>query len=151
MNLPLAFGCGLLIVLVGIALGYPLFYNRRQAYFLASAEQIKHLNERKEALYAAIQELGFDLELGKLAQADYQRLLEPLEKEAVELLRRLDQFNGHSHDQVLTERLETDVIALRKNIVPKTSIQCPACQAPRTSQDRFCSQCGSSFKDHPVT
>jgi hypothetical protein len=158
MNLLLTLGCGVLIVLVAVVLGYPLFYNRRQTYVLASAEQIKHLNERKETLYAAIRELTFDLELGKLPQVDYQRLLEPLENEAVELLRQLDQFNGRAHSQTLMARLEADVLTLRDgktdhqadHLAQKTSLQCHACQAPLNPQDRFCSQCGAPFKDYPA-
>ena len=158
MNLLWVLGCGAFIVLVAVVLGHPLFYNKRQTYVFAGAEQIKRLNERKETLYAAIRELTFDLELGKLPQADYQRLLEPLENEAVELLRQLDQFNGRGHSQTLIAQLEADVLTLRNGPTDgpangpalRTNLECPACQAPRNTQDRFCSQCGTSFKDLPA-
>ena len=132
---------GSVVLLLGFvaALGYPLFKPRLDA---AGDQDRKRLVERREYLYAAIRELDFDRQTGKLPADDHQTLRQPLETEALDVLRRLEGGNGDV-DERLRLRVEEEIRALRRS--PQTS--CPSCGSDYRPSDRFCAQCGGALQD----
>ncbi len=137
-------GCmGLLLGLV-LYVGYPLFTPHQQAQALSSEPRNQQLQERKEHLYAAIKELEFDQDLGKLSAEDYQGLRSQLESEALAVIQQLDQMNGRSDTDALQDQIEREVLALRAE---QSDGSCPSCQATREPKALFCSQCGTRFDE----
>ncbi|MBM3319894.1 MAG: hypothetical protein FJY73_04385 [Candidatus Eisenbacteria bacterium] len=85
----------LLPVLVVAALLPPLF--RRGTEMRAEREdRICALRERKRVLLAAIRELDFDREMGKLSEADHEAERERMKREAAEVLIAIDREEGRS-------------------------------------------------------
>lgn len=134
---------GLLLGLV-LYVGYPLFTTHQQAQALSSDARSRQLQERKEQLYAAIKELEFDQDLGKLSAEDYQELRSQLETEALTVIQQLDQLDGRPDADALQERIEREVLALRTE---QPADSCPSCQAARHPEDLFCSRCGTRFEE----
>ena len=145
MNYLVLLGCMALLVGFVLYVGYPLFISRQRQQVRASEGQGKHLEERKEQLYAAIKELEVDLDQGKLSASDYQYLRRELEAEALELIQQLDQLNGHVSAGSLRERIDADVLELRQSEA-EANDRCMACGADRRAKDQFCPQCGARFK-----
>ena len=61
---------------------------------LREAAEVADLEARKEARYREIREAEMDWRTGKLSEADYRELDRRLRREAVELLKELDERSG---------------------------------------------------------
>ncbi len=106
--------------------GLPLFRQPRSLPQPSSDRQFEELAARKENAYEAIQELEFDLQMGKLSREDYEALRAQYSVEAVDCLKAMDALAGG----VSTER---------------DALFCPDCGHARASAERFCSQCGNKL------
>jgi hypothetical protein len=141
MDYLLALSCGALLLSWALYVVYPLLaFGRRPPVPAPNAAAGQPLLERKEQLYAAIKELEFDQELGKVASADYEHLRRELESEALELIRQLDQMNGRAD---LEKKIEDEIRALRHRASPSGPEGCARCGAAARAGDRFCSRCGA--------
>lgn len=136
----------LLIVALVLAVGYP-FFSRPPVHRSVIGVRSQELQERKEQLYASLKELEFDRDLGKVSAADYERLRQPLEDEALRIIEEIDEINGHSHSPALRPQLEAEVQARRQVAPSEAGLRCPACQAERRREDRFCAHCGAPLED----
>ena len=90
-----------ILIALGIALatvGFvaaPFFFGARQGARLATADEQASLDHQellaeKETIYAAIQELDFDLQAGKLSVEDHRSLRERHEERAAVVLKAID-------------------------------------------------------------
>ena len=86
-----------------------------------------YLSERKKSLYRNIKELEFEYKMGRLTEADFQRLDAEYKYEAVEILKKLDVINASTIKQ--EPHRETGV--------------CPACGAKSIPDKKFCADCGA--------
>lgn len=82
----------------------------RLEYLDEEVREIELLVARRQVLLTALRELEFDHETSKVADEDYQRFHARYEREAVAILRRLDEIHGGRGwqakvDAELTERL----------------------------------------------
>ena len=85
------------------------------------------LTARKTALYRNIKELEFEYKMGRLAEADFQRLEAEYKKEAVEILQKLDVYKAS---------------AMKHEPDRETGL-CPACGAKSIPDKKFCADCGA--------
>ena len=99
----------------------------------------------RDGAYAALVDLDFDRQIGKLNEDDYQAVRTDLMGEAVVALQQLDQSNDATERQ-----LESLIEARRRTLArpasrSKTigSTSCSACGARLGAGDRFCGGCGS--------
>lgn len=84
----------------------------------------RELEKRRDQTYAAIKELEFDYQMGKLTPGDYQEVRARYEETAVSLLEQLD-------------RVKKGQVALGP--------LCPSCGATLEKASQFCSQCGAGL------
>ena len=84
-----------LLVLLALFVTAPLW---RSSGVAAQAEDpvIANLEARKEAKYREIRDAELDREQGKLTEADWARADTALRREAIEILRALDEARGRS-------------------------------------------------------
>lgn len=140
--LVLFFSIGLLLAF-GIFVVHPFIAAGKQTTQQSSSSvQVQELVERQGQLYAAIKELEFDKALGKLSTKDFEDLRRDLEKEALRVIKRLDQAQDSSGTRTLRESIDADILALRRDRL-KPPERCPNCAAPSQEKDRFCSSCGT--------
>jgi hypothetical protein len=105
----------------------------------------KALQQRKEEVYAAIKEMDFDLEMGKISEDDYQELKSQYKAKALEILKELDTVDG---GEDIDAAIERDVQRLRKKKRTggkETGRQinfCPHCGEKVASKNNFCQGCG---------
>lgn len=55
---------------------------------------LENLVSQKEHTYAAIKELDFDYNMGKLSEEDYQELKKQYKQKAVDILKQIDELSG---------------------------------------------------------
>jgi hypothetical protein len=93
---------------------------------------VRHLEERKAAIYENLRDLQFEYRVGKLSDADYQQTKIGLQKELAAVLAEIENFNPAA--------------------APRPAMPSPAPAAARPGPIReaadagaVCSQCGAAF------
>ena len=99
------------------------------------AAQLEALEERKAMIYGAIREVGFDLRTDKLDQADYEREVAALKREAIGVVSQIQEIKTTPPRGPKT--VEAAISALRRG---------GAGAARPAAGDRFCTQCGEAAK-----
>ena len=141
------------LVLVGVLayIAAPLFAVTRAVVAPAARVNESLLIER-DAAYAALRDLDFDFQLGKLSERDYHALRERAKANAAQILQQLDaqtKDNGHrtldsgpqTADADDIERAVAQVRAARQ----KADAHCGNCGKPYHAGDQFCARCGNSL------
>lgn len=105
------------------------------------------LERLRDELYATIVELDFDHAVGKTDEEEYQRERAELKRQALAVLRLLDEGEAGVAGR-LDDAIERDVaLARRERAATATASEpatpaCPACGRVLKADDRFCSGCG---------
>jgi predicted nucleic acid-binding Zn ribbon protein len=101
-----------------------------------------------------LRELDFDLQTGKMSEADYADLSERYKRRAVGLLKQLD---DRQRDVLLAldDEIEREVEFARKArkspVAVPTVVKCASCGAALENDDQFCRRCGAHLdKKCPV-
>jgi hypothetical protein len=120
----------------------PLFFVAPRAY-RADRATLPRTSQREEAV-AALREIEFDRETGKLSEADYTELKTRYTRQAIEAMRRDASVAGASPAAVSgdADEIEAAVRAYRAQ-----RIACAEC-GPRPEPDAlYCSTCGRYLRD----
>ncbi len=154
----LILACSTVFLAAGIYVLRPLFTEPKgnlEVELLAETELDRLLN-RKAVLYSNIKDLEFEYKMGRLSDADFQRLDAGYKKEAAVILQKLDQLGAEKN---LDETIEKDVAERKAKLVPakpgapkaaavtKTAVaqkeqRCPSCGAEIIAGKKFCADCG---------
>jgi hypothetical protein len=158
----------------------PLFGVKNGRWWRPDASQaaltLDELVARRDAIYAALKDVEFDQETGKLASEDYQLVRTRYMAEAAQVLRQLDRLtpeaeaaldaeiesavaqlrsNGkqgslsgaYPADMVEAVEAEIDSLIKRATGPDKHGLACPDCGQPYQPGDLFCPACGASLAD----
>jgi rubrerythrin len=137
--LALVAGAGMFVGLA-YAVGRPLLGTAGPAPAAATAAAVDPIDERKEQVYAALRELDFDRQLGKVNAEDYAALRPQLEAEALALMDEA----ARSHEPAAgQENLEREVQAARQRLRQEAAGRCPGCGQPRPRGNGRCPRCGA--------
>ena len=132
--------------------------------------QIEELVARKASLLQNLRDLEFDYETGKLSEEDYDRLKRQHEREAVKVMKKLDELRGEDRRDDIDEAIEARLEQLRAerdeldvsdesrtsgedkreatgdeasvDETPSSGRHCPECDRPLPRDAQFCSGCG---------
>jgi DNA-directed RNA polymerase subunit RPC12/RpoP len=165
------------LVLVGGTLAlilYPL-WNRPQTRTTrdASGNTVEELEARYQASLAAIRDLMFDYEMGKVTQEDYDTLLTNSKLEAAQIRRQIDQMSQATEVDLdpnidveiekLVAQLRTDSVNGNETLLKEVdkeieilkhaqhdTVTCPNCSSIAQVGDTFCSKCGQSLENVKV-
>lgn len=164
-------GCAITLVL------YPLWLRSRPGTGLQVKQSGRTMSEyevRYQASLAAIKDLMFDHEMGKVSTADYESLLAKTKLEAAQIRQQIDRFQANAQagrNSVLDSEIETAVAQLKNNkqhpngrkaLLREIDIEleqlkivgvkartersiCPYCGKNFVIGDAFCSGCGQSL------
>jgi hypothetical protein len=83
------------IAAVGAVVVAPLRRQRRDAAAAGGSDRRALLEARKEAKYREIRDAEADFRTGKLSETDYRALDRELRREAIEILREIDELAGN--------------------------------------------------------
>ncbi|MCZ7626918.1 MAG: hypothetical protein C3F12_09570 [Candidatus Methylomirabilota bacterium] len=88
----------LLFLLALLPVLIPFFKSRAVAVEVESAD-LQELLDEKQMIYAAIKELDFDRQAGKLSLEDYEQARHSYELRAIAILQAIDRVGGRQDDQ----------------------------------------------------
>ncbi len=137
----------LILVIVGYWIFHPLFRPKPIEGLSPQKREDKGkaLQQRKEDVYAAIKEMDFDFEMGKISEEDYRELKSQYKAKALEILKELDTVDG---GEDIDAAIERDVHRLRKKKRKggKETVRqinfCPHCGKKVAPKNNFCQGCG---------
>lgn len=123
--------------------------------------KVEELVARKTTLLQTLRDVEFDYETSKISEDDYRDLKRRYERQAVEVMRELDNLHGgrgweEAIDAELDRRLaklqvdrQTDRQAEQPREAaaaqPAELVDCPDCGKEMEANARFCSQCGTTL------
>lgn len=142
----------LIVVVVLVIVTLPLFGKRKKKsnFFSDELETFANLNFQKETVLGNLMDVEMDFRMGKLNEADYERLKGNLTLEAsliLEKLELLDQsadFETHIENEIKSHRRVNGHVST----IPKEeteTLDCPICSAKNDITNKFCNSCGHSF------
>jgi hypothetical protein len=94
---------------------------------------VRHLEERRAAIYENLRDLQFEFRVGKLSDADYQQTKLGLQKELAGVLGEIERVNAGGPAPV------TAAPAAKPGTV------CPHCNAKFPNPLKFCGECGKAM------
>lgn len=139
--------CAGVALLAGFYVLIPLFKDPKgnlEVELLAESELDRLLN-RKAIVYSNLKDLEFEYKMGKLSDADFDRLERSYKAEALGIFQKLDALGVERN---LDEAIEKDVNTRRAKLFSTSSAQaekatdCPSCGAPVIPGKKFCPDCG---------
>jgi hypothetical protein len=126
--------------------------------------ELDTLLRRKAILYANMKDLEFEHRMGKLSDADYNRLYEDDRAEAARILREIDTLEDRDDPDAIIEREIAarqagrpaapggGALGARPEAEPsQPRAFCSACGANVAAADRFCSRCGVRLATESAT
>ncbi len=134
--------CTAVVLLAGVYVLAPLFREPRGnlAVELLAETELDRLLNRKAVVYGNLKDLEFEYKMGRLGDADFQRLEAGYKQEAAVILQKLDQLGV---DTDVDEAIEKEVAARKSGRAGTTAAgKCPACGADLISGKKFCADCG---------
>ncbi len=145
------FFAGLIFVGVAGYVLYPLFRRplRTEQLDAQLNGAVGNLMEQRDAVYAALKELDFDFQTGKLSQEDYETLRQQYRQQAVAILQQIDRVKQKG---AVDLEVEAEIQIARARLqrqrkgqvrVASKSWTCPECERVMTAEDNFCSGCGA--------
>ncbi|MGH7889540.1 MAG: hypothetical protein ACRENF_03215, partial [Thermodesulfobacteriota bacterium] len=124
-------------------------------------DKLRKLNLEKESIFAAIKEIDFDYDLGKLSKDDYDELQKKYKLQAASILKEIDKIRieadvidmeGALEKEIslmkraeLTdeEEIEKEILMARNSgVVNEVGLICWCCGKESGYDDKFCSNCG---------
>ncbi len=134
----------LLSVAVSLFVVYPIVKTKTGfSYKEGSNHRARDLEERKEAIYAAIKEIEFDYQMGKLSEEDFKELRQQYKEEAIGLLKKIDQIQKKQFKKHTKSKKPT---ATQIHSDTKEIHYCWMCGTAVTDSDKFCVNCGNQLK-----
>jgi hypothetical protein len=124
-----------LAIITAIFIGYPLLQKQRGKVSFALNHRAQEMEARKKEIYAAIRDIDFDYQMGKLSKDDYEALRQQYKTEAIGMMKQLDQ-------SVVGPSLRR---ARTAGAVKNSERFCHHCGQPVGPEDQFCGACGGKL------
>lgn len=137
----------LLLILVGsvVYVGSPYFGKGAHSHGSISSQravQLGDLYSRRDNLLAAIKDLEFDREMGKISNDDFPDMDTRYRHEAIRLLQEIDLLESGDGSKN-SRHAEPSKEDLQKS--PGRTDPCSACGTSTSVGDRFCRHCGTQL------
>lgn len=114
--------------------------------------EVELLLARKEGLLRGLRELEFDRSTEKISHEDFERFRIKLERQAMGVMRELDQIHGGKGWRAETEAYVRDhKPKVEKIEKAQKSLECSSCSAALSLDDRFCAKCGTPVRPELTT
>lgn len=138
-----------LLILIAAYVSRPLLGSDEAKAAASSVSPREQLLAQRDAIYAAIRELDFDYQTGKVDEQDYQIQRQRHVIDGVRVLKGLDALPQDSEWVRLSAEIEAAVRAMRQRRARGAAVSearfCPQCGRPVDADARFCAQCGAEL------
>jgi len=149
------------VVIIGFLIGAftfvltPLFReeDRRDDLRPKRSDLLEELKTKKEAAYAAIREMEFDYNMGKLTEEDFVILKRQYLEEAADYMKEMDAlaegsdvFSANEGIRAAEENQGEKVAGRAERPNPENDVYCTSCGKKAAPNNRFCTGCGASLE-----
>ena len=120
------------VLLIAVTVLFTLSVRTKDMPVPEPVSPVRHLVQRRAAIYENLRDLQFEYRVGKLSDADYQQTKLGLQKELSGVLAEIDRVNSGGAPA---------------NAAPavKPGTVCPHCNAKFPKPLKFCGECGKAM------
>lgn len=129
------------VALIALTVAFTFLVRTSDIPHVEAVSPIRHLEERRSAIYENLRDLQFEYRVGKLSDADYQTTKTGLQRELAGVLAEMDRMNGVQPAKV---EAKTEVKAAPAPI-SDMGTDCPNCGARFSAPMKFCGECGKAM------
>ena len=115
-------------------IAYPLLQKQKSKASFALNHRAQEMEARKNEIYAAIRDIDFDYQMGKLSEEDYEALRQQYKTEAIGMMKQIDQTGSRSSRRPAPG-----------GAVKNAERFCHHCGQPVGAEDQFCNACGGKL------
>jgi hypothetical protein len=129
------------VLLIAVSVAFTLYVRAKDMPESEPASPVKHLEDRRAAIYENLRDLQIEYRLGKLSDADYQQTKVGLQKELAGVLAEMEKVGagGKAAAQNTGDRIQNPE-------APKAAvITCVHCGAEFATSMKFCGECGKEI------
>ena len=127
------------VALIALTVAFTFLVRTNDIPQVEPVSPIRHLEERRSAIYENLRDLQFEYRVGKLSDADYQTTKTGLQRELAGVLAEMDRING----------VQPNAQPVAKVAVPAPvsdmGTDCPNCGARFSAPMKFCGECGKAM------
>ncbi len=123
--------------------------------------RVEELASQRALLLQELRDITLDRETGKLSQEDYEELKSNYERQAVQVMKELNEIHGgRGWEEAIDDELERRLARFEaeraqqgaergsQKAEPEAAfIECPECTKRLEPEARFCSRCGTNMTD----
>lgn len=131
-----------IVLAASVYVAGPLWRKSQPEKIKGENGRLKELTERRDTLLAAIKEIEFDHQTGKVSDEDFAEINARYRSEVMTILRRMDHLSGNGNSAVKLEEQLRVLRSQRRN----GGRFCVQCGQSVNATDRFCSACGLQLK-----
>lgn len=133
----------MMILMATIAYVVRPYWQRQSTIGLHKSNgQLADLKTKRDTLLAAIKDIEFDYQTGKISAEDFSEMNARYRFQAIEMMKRID-GSGNRHR---TQKLEEELSKMRSQQKKPGTNFCPQCGTAAAIGDLFCSECGKHLK-----
>ena len=123
------------ILLIVITVAFTLAVRTKDMPVAEGISPVRHLEDRRAAIYENLRDLQFEYRVGKLSDDDYQRTKLGLQKELAGVMAEMERVaGGKPRETAAVEAAE-----------PAPANTCPHCGAEFPTAMKFCGECGKAM------
>jgi hypothetical protein len=140
------------VLLIAVTVAFTLSVRAKDMPPPEPVSPVKHLEDRRAAIYENLRDLQFEYRVGKLSDADYQQTKVGLQKELAGVMAEMERIKSG------VERPSTEPRAPAGITEPRASasgdepapsaeapLACPHCGAEFPTPMKFCGECGKAM------
>jgi hypothetical protein len=120
------------LTLIALTVTFTFFIRPSDIPATEPVSPVRHLEERRAAIYENLRDLQFEYRVGKLSDADYQQTKLGLQKELAGVMAEMERVTGKASARTTPEPSPT-----------ADGLTCPSCGAQFSSPMKFCGSCGA--------
>ena len=126
------------ILLIVITVAFTLSVRPKDMPMAEPVSPVRHLEDRRAAIYENLRDLQFEYLVGKLSDADYQQTKLGLQKELAGVLAEMERVSGGAPRA-------TAAVVVEEKAPMETGAACPHCGAEFSEAMKFCGECGKAM------
>jgi len=121
------------VLLIAVTVLFTLSVRTKDMPVPEPVSPVRHLEQRRAAIYENLRDLQFEYRVGKLSDADYQQTKLGLQKELSGVLAEIDRVNSGGP------------VTAKAAPAVKPGTVCPHCNAKFPKPLKFCGECGKAM------
>ncbi|HEY4360854.1 MAG TPA: hypothetical protein VGN17_07795 [Bryobacteraceae bacterium] len=134
------------ILVVAATVFFTLFVRTKDIPQPEPVSPVKHLEDRKAAIYENLRDLQFEYRVGKLSDEDYQSTKLGLQKELAVVMGDMEKvLKGLAASPAPKAERAAAAKAAAPTATAKPEFVCPHCSARFQKTMKFCGECGKAM------